>query len=129
MTYTALCLLVMLGDDLSRINRKGLCAALRHLQKADGSFASTASGTESDMRFVYCACAVSTLINDWSGVDIEKATDYIKKSAAFDFAFGQGPSQEAHGGSTYCAVASLALMGRLDAIGFKACTLAFLCLH
>jgi len=119
MTYTALCTLLALGDDLSRVNRKGIVTALKHLQKPDGSFASTASGTENDMRFVYCACAISTLLNDWSGVDIDRAVNYIVNSTAFDHAFGQGPYQEAHGGSTYCAIASLALMGKLDAIGFQ----------
>lgn len=34
-----------------------------------------------------------------------------------DGGFGLRPDQEAHGGSTYCAVASLCLMGRLDALG------------
>ena len=29
----------------------------------------------------------------------------------------QGPNLEAHGGSTYCAVAALTLLGRLDALG------------
>ena len=29
---------------------------------------------------------------------------------------GQAPGQESNGGGTYCAVASLALMGRLDDI-------------
>ena len=35
-------------------------------------------------------------------------------SLCYDGAFGQGPGGEAHGGSTYCAVASLKLMGVLD---------------
>ena len=31
----------------------------------------------------------------------------------YDGGFGQGPNQESHGGSTYCACASLQLLGRL----------------
>lgn len=31
-----------------------------------------------------------------------------------EYAFGQAPGCEAHGGSTFCAVASLSLMGKLD---------------
>ena len=30
---------------------------------------------------------------------------------------GQGPELEAHGGSTYCAVAALVLMGRFKEVG------------
>ena len=32
----------------------------------------------------------------------------------YENAFGQAPGYEAHGGSTFCAVASLSLMGKLD---------------
>jgi len=36
MTYTALCTLKTLGDDLSRVNKKGILASLRLLQRQDG---------------------------------------------------------------------------------------------
>lgn len=117
MTYSALCVLVILGDDLSRVNRKAIVRALRKLQTPDGSFACT-SDSESDMRFLFCACAISTFLNDWSGVDVEKARAYIVGAMGFDFAYGQSPCEESHGGSTYCAVASLALMERLSDLGF-----------
>lgn len=118
MTYTALCILIMVGDDLARVNRAAIVSALRHLQQPDGSFASTAGKSENDMRFLYCACTISTILGDWSGVDRDRALDYVLRSRAYDFAFGQAPGQEGHGGSTYCAVAACALMGRLDALGF-----------
>lgn len=118
MTYTALCILLMLEDDLARVNKRAIISALRHLQQPDGSFASTAGKSENDMRFLYCACSISTILGDWSGVDRDKAVEYILQSRAYDFAFGQAPGQEGHGGSTYCAVAACALMGRLDALGF-----------
>jgi len=41
------------------------------------SFSALASGSESDLRFVFCAAAISSLLNDWSGVDIDRATNYI----------------------------------------------------
>jgi len=44
------------------------------------SFKSTAEESENDMRFVYCACCISHILQDWSGVDIEKTFDYISKS-------------------------------------------------
>ena len=36
MTYTALLILLILGDDLSGVNRRGVLAGLRRLQLADG---------------------------------------------------------------------------------------------
>jgi len=71
------------------------------------------------MRFVYCACAVSSMLDDWSGIDQDKATQFILKSQTYDGAFGLAPGQEGHGGSTYVAVASLALMNRLHLLTRK----------
>jgi geranylgeranyl transferase type-1 subunit beta len=51
-------------------------------------------------------------------MDVEKARDYVLKAMGYDFAYGQSPFEESHGGSTYCAVASLALMGQLSGLGF-----------
>ncbi len=80
MTYTALASLLVLGDDLSRVNREGVLAGVRHLQQKDGSFCSTSEGTENDMRFVYCACCVCYMLNDWRGMDVVKAAEFIKAS-------------------------------------------------
>lgn len=44
------------------------------------SFRSTRAGGESDMRFVYCACAVSYLLNDWRGINKDATTQYIINS-------------------------------------------------
>ncbi|XP_019855708.1 PREDICTED: geranylgeranyl transferase type-1 subunit beta-like isoform X2 [Amphimedon queenslandica] len=114
MTYTALSCLLILGDNLSRINKPAVLTGIKALQQPDGSFCSTVEQSESDMRFVYCACCVSYILNDWSVVDVSLTADYIKKSLAYNFGFGQGPSLESHGGSTYCAVASLVLMNKLE---------------
>ena len=80
MVYTALACLLILGDDLSRINRKAVLAGVRKLQLEDGSFSSTAEGSENDMRFVFCACCVCYILNDWSGMDMKKAVGFIKRS-------------------------------------------------
>jgi geranylgeranyl transferase type-1 subunit beta len=33
--------------------------------------------SETDMRFNYCACAISFMIDDWSGVDKDKLGKYV----------------------------------------------------
>ena len=54
------------------------------------------------------------MINDWSGIDKAATVEFILSSVSYEGAFGQRPHLEAHGGSTYCAVASLAIMGHLN---------------
>lgn len=114
MTYCALATLVILGDDLKRVDRHSVIAGMRQLQLPDGSFKPSALGGESDMRLVYCAVAVSKLLNDWSGIDRDSCAKYIKSSLSYEGAFGQCPGAEAHGGSTFCALAALKLMSKLD---------------
>jgi len=117
MTYTAIATLKTLGDDLSRVDRRGIVNALGSaLQLADGSYQSIAVGSEHDMRFLYCACAISHMLDDWSGVDCDKAVSYIRACRSWDGAFALLPGQEGHGGSTFCAVASLMLMGRMEEV-------------
>lgn len=77
MTYCALASLIILGDDLSRINKKEIVKGLQDLQQNDGryeihqakfykfrffyltfSFIPVIYEKESDMRFVYCAATV-----------------------------------------------------------------------
>lgn len=35
---------------------------------------------ENDMRFVYSAACICYILQDWSGMDIEKTFDFIKRS-------------------------------------------------
>lgn len=114
MTYCALATLVILGDDLKRVDRNSIIAGIRHIQLLDGSFKPSVLGGESDMRLVYCAVAVSQLLDDWSGIDKDKCAKFIKDSLSYEGAFAQCPGAEAHGGSTYCALASLKLMSKLE---------------
>ena len=120
MTYTALATLATLGDDLERVNRLGIRATLCALQRSDGSFQCIVGddSCEHDMRFLYCACAISHMLQDWSGLDTDRAVQYICDCRnPWDGAFALiSGGQEGHGGSTFCAVASLTLMGRLDEV-------------
>lgn len=112
MTYTALACLALLDvpELASRLDRAAIVASVRAAQQPDGSFASTQLGSECDLRFTYAACCISHMLGDWSGVDIARATEYIRSSLSYEGAFGQGPLLEAHGGSTFCGVAALKLM-------------------
>ncbi|KAG2180763.1 hypothetical protein INT44_003770 [Umbelopsis vinacea] len=112
-TYTALANLLLLGDDLSRVNTKAIATTLKNLQQDDGSYAPAYGSSETDIRFVFCACVISHILDDWSGVDIDRATAFVRNSQSYENAMGQSPEGEAHGGSTFCGVAALTLMGKL----------------
>lgn len=117
MTYTALCTLKTLGDDWSRVDQTGILQAMKHLQLPDdGSFQCIAAGSEHDLRFLYCACCISHMLNDWSAVDQDKAVEYICACRSWDGAIALLPGGEGHGGSTFCGVAALMLMDRLDEV-------------
>uniref|UniRef100_A0A8C3Y719 Geranylgeranyl transferase type-1 subunit beta n=1 Tax=Catharus ustulatus TaxID=91951 RepID=A0A8C3Y719_CATUS len=116
MTYTGLSCLVILGDDLSRVNKDAILAGLRALQLEDGSFCAVLEGSENDMRFVYCASCICYMLDNWSGMDMKKAIDYIRRSMSYDNGLAQGAGLESHGGSTFCGIASLCLMGKLEEV-------------
>ncbi|KAJ1922395.1 geranylgeranyl transferase type-1 subunit beta [Tieghemiomyces parasiticus] len=113
-TYSALVSLVVLGDDLARVDRHEIVTSLRHLQQPNGGFTPHPYSIECDLRFVYCACAICHLLDDWSGVDKAKAVGFIRACQQYDGGFATAPGNESHGGVLVSAVASLKLMGHLD---------------
>ena len=71
---------------------------------------------ETDLRFTYCALAIHYILQGKRGdvvsdFSMEKAVDFVKNCQSYQGGFGQTPGLEAHGGSTYCAVASLVMSG------------------
>ncbi|KAF9188622.1 Geranylgeranyl transferase type-1 subunit beta [Haplosporangium sp. Z 767] len=111
MTYTALLMLILLGDDLSRVAKEPILRSLRKLQQPNGCFIPCITDPESDMRFLYCAAAISHILNDWSGFDRQAALQFIRGSQTYEHGISQSMYQEAHGGPTYCAIATLGLLG------------------
>ncbi|KAI0768878.1 terpenoid cyclases/protein prenyltransferase alpha-alpha toroid [Irpex lacteus] len=116
MTYTAVLTLAILRDDFTHLERPGLVKFLKACQREDGSFGATPSSSEADLRPLYCAFAISSMINDWSGVDVDKAIAYIHTCESYEGGYGQTPYGEALGGTTYCALASLALVSRSPSV-------------
>jgi prenyltransferase beta subunit len=81
-----------------------------------GVASSSESGGEADVRFLYAALASAALtglsLAD-VGIPPAGAAAYIASCQSYEGGFGLRPGgTEAHGGSTYCAVASLALLQR-----------------
>ena len=133
MTYVALCTLIALGDDLSRINRTAILDTLKGLQKDDGSFVAISSNyldstdekevdDDCDLRFMYTAICIwyiltmdsSNSFESKNDINIQAATNYILSCITYEGSLGLTPGREGHGGSTFCGIASLYLMGVLD---------------
>lgn len=138
MTYTGIAILVTLGDDLSRLNRKAIVEGVAAVQRPDGSFSATIEGSEHDMRFVYCAAAICAMINEWGGVNKKTLAEYIRNSLVrlvvsmimwyserkimfqrYDYGVSQHFEMESHGGTTYCAIAALSLTDQLSILSSK----------
>ena len=61
---------------------------------SNGSFRAVQSDVgESDVRFLYCACAVSAVLNDWSGVNKELAVQYILSCITYEGGLAVIPSK------------------------------------
>lgn len=113
-TYCALAILKIIGYDFANIDSESILTSMRNLQQPDGSFMPIHTGAETDLRFIYCAAAICSMLESWSGMDREKAKEYISNCQSYDGGFGLTPGSESHGGATYCAVASLRLMGFVE---------------
>lgn len=113
MTYTGIAVLLALGDDLSRLDRKAIVQGVASVQQEDGSFSPTLQGNEHDMRFVYCAACICFMLNDWTGIDIDRMVGYIRRSIRYDYGISQHDEMESHGGTTFCALAALTLANRM----------------
>lgn len=44
MTYTCIAVLAIMGDDLSRLNRRAIIEGVASVQKSDGSFSASVEG-------------------------------------------------------------------------------------
>eukprot|EP01012_Entosiphon_sulcatum_P020946 TRINITY_DN25782_c0_g1_i2.p1 TRINITY_DN25782_c0_g1~~TRINITY_DN25782_c0_g1_i2.p1 ORF type:complete len:256 (-),score=27.51 TRINITY_DN25782_c0_g1_i2:1367-2134(-) len=116
MTHCALALIVLCGGDLGLVDRAAVAEHIRRCQAADGGFYCTEKGSEEDVRFVYSACVSCYLLNDWTGMDVERVVQYLASCQRYDGGCGESPHCEGHGGTSYCVTASLALLGKLDVI-------------
>lgn len=116
MTYTALAILLALGDDLSRLDRAAIIRGVAATQREDGSFSATVEGSEQDMRFVYCAACICTMLDDWGAVDKTRMRAYILSSVRYDYGISQHQQMESHGGTTFCALAALQMSDQLKTL-------------
>ncbi|KKK12169.1 putative geranylgeranyl transferase beta subunit [Aspergillus rambellii] len=126
-TFFALVILLILGDDLSRVKRMECLQWLPQMQRQNGSFGEVL-GPENkiegggDLRF--CCFAAGTRyilrgrdtdgLNGIQDIDVEKLVVFIESCQTYDGGMAEGPYCESHSGHTYCAIGALTFLDRLS---------------
>ncbi|KAL4930622.1 protein geranylgeranyltransferase type I subunit CDC43 [Aspergillus undulatus] len=127
-TFFALVILLMLGDDLSRVKRTECLAWLPKMQRPDGSFGEVLGpGGQieggGDLRFCCFAAGTRYILRGKRGaglvvgvedIDVDKLVSFIELCQAYDGGMAEGPYCEAHSGHTYCAINTLTFLDRLS---------------
>ncbi|KAK0185654.1 terpenoid cyclases/protein prenyltransferase alpha-alpha toroid [Armillaria mellea] len=112
MSYTALLSLAILRDDFTQLDRPGLIKFLKSCQRDDGSLlgviitpwiSSSAAYPISYLTNIY------PMLDDWSGINVDLALQFVAKCRTYEGGYGQSPNCEAQGGTTYISIASLYL--------------------
>ena len=120
-TYSAIVALVLcdnIDNCWDKIDTKGIYEWFLSLKQPDGGFSTCLPSGENDTRAVYCVLAVASLLGILTEELTAGVTEYLVRCQTYEGGFGGSPfgDDEAHGGYTYCAVASLAILGQLDKI-------------
>lgn len=96
------------------IDKSSLLKFLWSVRESSTGAFSMHVGGEVDVRGSYCAVSVAKLVNispeEESGL-FKGTVDWIVSCQTYEGGFGGVPYQEAHGGYTFCGIASLALLG------------------
>ncbi|TBT99986.1 protein prenyltransferase [Hamiltosporidium magnivora] len=111
--YASICTLKML-NRLEEVKKDEIVKFMWNMKNEDGSFSVYETG-DSDVRGIYCSLAISRMLTDINTTGLFlKSKEFILECQSYEGGFGSIPGGEAHGGYTYCAVASLIMMNVLE---------------
>lgn len=114
--YASVLCLTLIKDyeTLDRIRPNIYKWLFETLRNGDGSFLMHNDG-ETDVRSTYCVLVIASLLNIVTDELVENTATWISKCQTFEGGFAGIPLAEAHGGYTFCAVASyFLLMGKKE---------------
>ncbi|KAK9004080.1 hypothetical protein V6N11_001892 [Hibiscus sabdariffa] len=114
-TYAAVNSLVTLGGDkaLSSINREKLYLFMRQMKDASGGFRMH-DGGEIDVRACYTAISVASLLNILDDELVQNVGNYVLSCQTYEGGISGEPGSEAHGGYTFCGLATMILINEVD---------------
>lgn len=128
-TYTALASLALLRAPLDRLDRPALHAFLASCQAPDGSFSPTPDTLglfQNDVRMAYTASLAAKVAGGKPLFDVPAAVEFVRRCETWEGGYAGRPGIESHGrfavlswanppgGTNYCALAALSLLGALD---------------
>ncbi|KAL3472802.1 terpenoid cyclases/protein prenyltransferase alpha-alpha toroid [Aspergillus californicus] len=126
-TFFAMVILLILGDDLSRVKRAECLHWLPKMQRQDGSFGEVLGPGDQvegggDLRFCCFAAGTRYILRGKSAagldgiddIDVESLVAFIESCQAYDGGMAEGPYCEAHSGHTYCAIGALTFLDRVS---------------
>lgn len=123
-TCAAISTLAILGTSIgyTAVDREGLLTFLLRMKQPNGAFAVHEDG-EQDVRGSYCALVVASLLGflqmDVATKLTENAAEFIRSCQTYEGGIGAVPFAEAHAGYTYCGVAALSLLDRLEILDLQ----------
>lgn len=111
-TYAAIAALASLGDErcLAAVDRNAVYRFLLDRKKQDGSFEMHKDG-ETDVRAVYSAISVASLLGIFTPDLTQGVVEWVVRCQTYEGGFASSPGREAHGGNSFCAFATLLLLG------------------
>ncbi|KAJ8750363.1 hypothetical protein K2173_014278 [Erythroxylum novogranatense] len=120
-TYAAVNSLVTLGGEeaLLSINRTKLHTFLKRMKQPNGAFRMHDAG-EIDVRACYTAISVASILNILDDELAKDVGNYILSCQTYEGGIAGEPGSEAHGGYTFCGVATMMLINeanRMDLAG------------
>lgn len=128
-TYTALLILALLtlpstsserpqlnNSPYVKLNLRKLLLFVSNCQCPNGSFSSFPNSPDEDVRFVYCAITILTMVkvDPSTVINVKSTLSFLKSCRRYEGGYGQSPYAEAQGGTTYCVIASLAMLNELE---------------
>ncbi|XP_030469966.2 LOW QUALITY PROTEIN: protein farnesyltransferase subunit beta [Syzygium oleosum] len=114
-TYAAVNSLITLGGSrsLSSINRDKVYNFLRQMKQSSGAFRMH-DGGEIDVRACYTAISVASSLNILDDGLAENVGDFILSCQTYEGGIAGEPGSEAHGGNTFCGLATMILINEAD---------------
>ncbi|KAJ8331000.1 CAAX farnesyltransferase (FTase) subunit beta [Batrachochytrium dendrobatidis] len=122
-TYAAVNALAIIGteDAFQSINRWKLYNFLEQMKQENGSYRMH-NGGEIDVRGTYCAVNTAKLLHILTDKLMDRASEFIVQCQSYEGGMGAVPGIEAHGGYSYCAVAAMEIMGKMNMLDMDALT-------
>ncbi|XP_067681772.1 protein farnesyltransferase subunit beta-like [Haliotis asinina] len=115
----ALCILAPVTDEAYKaINRETLHKFLMRMRMPDGSF-KMHDGGEVDIRGAYCAASAARLTNIATKELFKDTSSWIASCQTYEGGFAGYPGQEAHGGYSFCGLATLVLLNGVQYCNIK----------